>query len=1525
MAVHFEQPRGSIPPEHLRGRKRRYQKFISHLRLLLPFDSVNPTSLFTRGSARCRRARVSAITASSQKKRKLAPFASILTGNTHSYDHNSAQSLHVHPRRAPSSLSPSSSPQPPSSPSPTNTGSGSDETRNTTPPRFLPPHLHEEVLQQSKEFAAGGGALAGQGGNTEGSSPSGAFEQINIDSGSSVDMSGSENGGIGNEPQHQQQQLGSPGRAIGPRSVSPAKRSAADMEDGERSSQDAPPPGSFVNGQENGLSDFDQAMAGMTPAASDTMDTQETVSGDASAQVTITSDTSGSATSFQSDLPPPFSAADGQRESKYGDSRPPIDEQVKIVYEMSIKSIEEGQRGYIVSTKWLARVMSRSSDGLNNNEYAKEAREGGIGPMDNSDLVPGGAFVEPVLRDMEGEPFIPIKPGLVPGQDCQILPKQAYGLVVSWYGNTLGQKPIVRYAHNTADADATHENIQYELYPPVITIRKVPQPSQQTEQPPRTAPKFAVHELRLRGDRRGRGQMSPDDAVQFVSARSERFNKFLSRAKEAAGIPVTNKVRIWKLLDPAKVTVDNQQTGVLSPPASRSSSPTAARAPPTKLVLDIADFNPMEIGKDIEHIDAKDETNNSSYNGSSTMQVYTLFDDCSILLEEMILGPAGGDFPSDKKKKGGRLNLGKKSDGSRPGSTTASGRTSPAPGGGIMTRGRTRRDGRTRGTVGLSNLGNTCYMNSALQCIRSVEELAIYFLSQKYKTEINTTNPLGHKGIMAKQYSGVLESLYAENASGVFSPGAFKKTLGQLQPLFSGYGQQDSQEFLSFLVDALHEDLNRIQKKPYNENPDSDDKTVHDPQAIIKLGDTYRANHRARNDSIAMDLFNGFYKNTMECPVCGKISITFDPYSLLTLQLPIENTFQHTVTFVSLHGKPVNHMIDMDKNSKLKIVKDNVAFKHPGVRGDRLWMVEVYNHKIFKVFEDNITLAEAGIQTNDHIFVFELEGVPSNTPQPAPKKASYSLWSSSSRDEPVPEMDDPKGDRFAVPVFSRLKNSIVMHPMYILVTREEAKDFDTILKKVLVAMSRLTDRPILTEWDEDGTRNHAPAVNAEVEMTTVDDNAQLSDRSVPSEDGYVEVSKGEQTAEANVQMNGTATPAESQDDDRPIPPRFMDREYFISPALREHLFAVNYAQGESSGMYCTGMSSIQDRSIRNMFDRVKLPSRRASVQSSSSGEESTTSTGSGAQVNGESETSDADENGFDAPDIKIGEPESYLSLPVDGSSDEDLPDNPLEGGLPRLPRTGRGKRDRQGKKGCRNKIKTYSKKGKRGHHQNRPDSSGSLQSTRSHRWLGVKSSQEDDNPYYIKLGEGIVLDWHLDGFDGLFGGNTDEESGFRGQFISHSDGKGLPLVHDPEVVARRERRAARKTHGITLDDCFNETGKRETLSADNTWWCNRCKEMRQAAKTLEIWTIPDILVVHLKRFGGNRSFRDKIDVLVDYPIEGLDMTDRVGLKEDGKEYVYDLFAVDCHFGGLGGGHYTAMAKNFYDGQWYDYNGKQDPS
>lgn len=182
----------------------------------------------------------------------------------------------------------------------------------------------------------------------------------------------------------------------------------------------------------------------------------------------------------------------------------------------------------------------------------------------------------------------------------------------------------------------------------------------------------------------------------------------------------------------------------------------------------------------------------------------------------------------------------------------------------------------------------------------------------------------------------------------------------------------------------------------------------------------------------------------------------------------------------------------------------------------------------------------------------------------------------------------------------------------------------------------------------------------------------------------------------------------------------------------------------------------------------------------------------------------------------------------------------------------------------------------------------------------------------------IVCDWTAEARNALF--NSDKGS-------ADDDFHGMPtwdeprmLLPDPEVQRRRSLRQSRKRNGISLEDCLEEFGKEEILSANDAWYCPRCKEHRQASKKFELWKVPDILVIHLKRFSAQGRLRDKLDLNVEFPLEGLDLTKRVADK-DGKELIYDLFAVDNHYGGLGGGHYTAYAKSFNDDFWYDYNGK----
>jgi ubiquitin carboxyl-terminal hydrolase 4/11/15 len=126
-----------------------------------------------------------------------------------------------------------------------------------------------------------------------------------------------------------------------------------------------------------------------------------------------------------------------------------------------------------------------------------------------------------------------------------------------------------------------------------------------------------------------------------------------------------------------------------------------------------------------------------------------------------------------------------------------------------------------------------------------------------------------------------------------------------------------------------------------------------------------------------------------------------------------------------------------------------------------------------------------------------------------------------------------------------------------------------------------------------------------------------------------------------------------------------------------------------------------------------------------------------------------------------------------------------------------------------------------------------------------------------------------------------------------------------------------KSHAIKtvgLDDCFKNFSKLEILKDDNEWYCNRCKTHTKAKKKMEIYNVPNILILHLKRFNQN----NKITTLVDFPVENLDLTSYVK-KTSEQASLYDLFAVCNHEGGLGGGHYFAYCKNSIKKEWYTFN------
>lgn len=130
----------------------------------------------------------------------------------------------------------------------------------------------------------------------------------------------------------------------------------------------------------------------------------------------------------------------------------------------------------------------------------------------------------------------------------------------------------------------------------------------------------------------------------------------------------------------------------------------------------------------------------------------------------------------------------------------------------------------------------------------------------------------------------------------------------------------------------------------------------------------------------------------------------------------------------------------------------------------------------------------------------------------------------------------------------------------------------------------------------------------------------------------------------------------------------------------------------------------------------------------------------------------------------------------------------------------------------------------------------------------------------------------------------------------------LPEVHKSSFLAKKIRQEE-----ISLFSCLEAFLAEEPLGPDDMWYCPGCKEHRQANKKLDLWKLPDILVFHLKRFTYSRYFKNKIDTLVNFPIHDLDLSKYVTNK-DGQSYLYELYAISNHYGGLGGGHYTAYAK-----------------
>uniref|UniRef100_A0A8C1Z556 Ubiquitin carboxyl-terminal hydrolase n=1 Tax=Cyprinus carpio TaxID=7962 RepID=A0A8C1Z556_CYPCA len=598
------------------------------------------------------------------------------------------------------------------------------------------------------------------------------------------------------------------------------------------------------------------------------------------------------------------------------------------------------------------------------------------------------------------------------------------------------------------------------------------------------------------------------------------------------------------------------------------------------------------------------------------------------------------------------------------------------------------------GLCGLSNLGNTCFMNSALQCLSNTPPLTEYFLEDRYEAEINRENPLGMRGEIAEAYADLVKQMWLSRSSYV-APRTFKTQVGRFAPQFSGYQQQDSQELLAFLLDGLHEDLNRVKKKPYLALRDAEGR----PDEIVAK--EAWANHRLRNDSIIVDIFHGLFKSTLVCPECSKVSVTFDPFCYLTLPLPMkkDRTMEVFLVRTDPQFRPMQYRVVVPKMGAVADLCSALA-KLSGVPSENMVVADVYNHRFHKIYKRDDGLNH--ILEKDDIFkLFEI---------------------SKARTEDSEKMNLPVyfRERHAKHSGGSSGTMLFGQPLLITVQRHNLT-VDTLYERVLERIGLV----LFFCWS----------------ISILHHKCRKSSQMLHS---------------------------------------------------YGHPFRFFYH------------SSDTDLILLYVF------------------------------ISGDEEAMDHQES---------PEPENSHSDTVDGEEDSEP--------------------------------------------ENGPNSSGGKSFTSRPKLFSFSMV----NSYGTANISSVPFDGNL-----------------------------LKLTISPQAYDKHESmlHAQKKKTTVALRECIELFTTMETLGEHDPWYCPTCKKHQQATKKFDLWSLPRILVVHLKRFSYNRCWRDKLDTVVDFPIRDLNMSEFV-CDPKADPYVYDLIAVSNHYGGMGGGHYTAYGKNKMDGKWYYFD------
>ncbi|KAL9014408.1 MAG: hypothetical protein Q9173_000956 [Seirophora scorigena] len=186
--------------------------------------------------------------------------------------------------------------------------------------------------------------------------------------------------------------------------------------------------------------------------------------------------------------------------------------------------------------------------------------------------------------------------------------------------------------------------------------------------------------------------------------------------------------------------------------------------------------------------------------------------------------------------------------------------------------------------TGLVNFGVTCYTNATIQCLLATIPLSQFFLDNRWR-DFTVKNWKGSNGIMPEIYANLIRSLWKGDVQSV-RPVTLRKLSARLNPEWGLDRQQDAKEYLDFLLDCLHEDLNQRWEKPPLAPLNLQQEIMRESMPIQEVSRIEWDRYSHRESSFISNLFAGQHASRLRCTTCRNTSTTYEAFYSISVEIP---------------------------------------------------------------------------------------------------------------------------------------------------------------------------------------------------------------------------------------------------------------------------------------------------------------------------------------------------------------------------------------------------------------------------------------------------------------------------------------------------------------------------------------------------------------------------------------------------------------------------------------------------------------